>query len=304
MRSQLARMQQVLMALLLGASVAWAWMLWARSPTAAIVGALCILFSYVPVLALQCILLWHVSATDTAPRPTVRELVRTWWAEVLLVPPVFVLRQPFLWRAYPDRLAPSPRGQRGIVFIHGFVCNRGFWRPWLARMHAEGRPFVAVNLEPVFGSIDDYAAIIDAAIESLRASTGLAPALVCHSMGGLAARAWLRVAADRSRVHRIVTIGTPHRGTWLGRFGRSPNGIQMRAASGWLAALDEHEAAHPQPPFTCWYSHCDHIVFPTSSAMRPGADNRLVRGAAHVELAFVPEVIEGTLKLVDEPLPV
>ena len=51
--------------------------------------------------------------------------------------------------------------------------------------------------------------------------------------------------------------------------------------------------------FTCWYSNTDNIVFPTSTAALPGADNRLVRGAAHVQMAFLPEVMTATLALLD-----
>jgi triacylglycerol esterase/lipase EstA (alpha/beta hydrolase family) len=123
--------------------------------------------------------------------------------------------------------------------------------------------------------------------------------LVCHSMGGLAARAWLCAKSGSGRVHRVVTIGTPHQGTWLGRFSRLSNGRQMRLESEWLRCL---YAAHPHDvPFTCWYSNCDNVVFPASTATLPGADNRLVRGMAHVHLAFQPEVIRGTLELLDEP---
>jgi hypothetical protein len=37
------------------------------------------------------------------------------------------------------------------------------------------------------------------------------------------------------------------------------------------------------------------VVIPASTATLPGADNRLVRGAAHVELAFEPRVIAHVL---------
>jgi hypothetical protein len=32
----------------------------------------------------------------------------------------------------------------------------------------------------------------------------------------------------------------------------------------------------------------------------PGADNRLVLGAAHVQLAFLPQVIQASLALLDD----
>eukprot|EP01035_Chromulina_nebulosa_P009829 gene9830-13259_t len=56
----------------------------------------------------------------------------------------------------------------------------------------------------------------------------LAPVLLCHSMGGLAVRAWLRAHQADGRVHRVLTLGTPHGGTWLGRFSHAPPWRQMR----------------------------------------------------------------------------
>jgi hypothetical protein len=98
-------------------------------------------------------------------------------------------------------------------------------------------------------------------------------------------------------VLHVVTIGTPHRGTWLARFSRSHNGRQMRLASDWQTQLDHEMPVDRHALFTCWYSNTDNIVFPTSTATLPGADNRLVRGAAHVQMAFLPEVMNETLKL-------
>jgi hypothetical protein len=71
----------------------------------------------------------------------------------------------------------------------------------------------------------------------------------------------------------------------------------MRLASAWLLQLEQAEAAQARPPWTCWYSNCDNIVFPPATAMLAGADNRLLAGLAHVDLAFAPEVLEHTLDL-------
>lgn len=292
--SRMARLLQVLTLGLFAGAGAWAVSHWSASPVRAVVGALLVVFSYTFVLGLQCILLGIVSRGDSAPRPRALELLRAWWGEVLHMPPVFYWRIPFRWRDWPDELGAATRGRQGFVFIHGFVCNRALWHPWLERL--QGRhAFVAVNLEPVFGSIDDYALIIDDAVRRVTDASGMPPVLVCHSMGGLAARAWLRRLGDASRVARVVTIGTPHHGTWLGRFSHTRNGHQMRWHSDWLQQLARDEAGRSLPPFVCWYSHCDNIVFPTSSAMLPHADNRLVPGPAHVELAFDERVMQGTL---------
>jgi pimeloyl-ACP methyl ester carboxylesterase len=297
-RSSLARLQQVTTLVTVGLSSAWVAWQWPRSPGAAIGGTLCIFFSYSFFLAAECVLLKFVAKNDPAPAPTWRELLRAWWAETRVALVVFFWRQPFRWRAEPDLLDPALRGRRGVVLVHGFVCNRGLWNPWMARLRAAGHPFIAVNLEPVFGSIDDYVGIVDDAVERVTQLTGEPPLIVCHSMGGLAARAWLRARHGGERVHRVITIGTPHGGTWLGHFSHTINGRQMRLAGEWVRALAQGEAP---APFTCWYSNCDNIVFPASTAALPGADNRLVRGAAHVELAFERQVFAHALETLREP---
>jgi triacylglycerol esterase/lipase EstA (alpha/beta hydrolase family) len=291
-RSSLARLQQATTIALLMASMAWLVWQWARSPVLAVAGALAIFFSYSFFLAVECTMVKFVGRNDPAPAPTWAELLRAWWSETWIALIVFFWRQPFRWRKQPDLLDPAMRGRRGVVLVHGFVCNRGLWNPWMERLRAERHPFIAVNLEPVFGSIDDYVETIDRAVERITKITGLPPVLVCHSMGGLAARAWLRRKQADKRVHRVITIGSPHGGTWLGHFSHTVNGRQMRLGGEWVRSLADADA---HAKFTCWYSNCDNIVFPASTATLPGADNRLVTGAAHVELAFVPQVLAHAL---------
>jgi hypothetical protein len=294
--STLARLQQAISLGLAVLALCWFAWRWPTSPLGAVVGSLAIVFSYSFFLAAEFVLLKVVGARDPAPAPSWGEAFRAWWGETLAAPRVFFWAQPFRWRAQPDFLEANAHGKRGVVFIHGFVCNRGFWNPWMAQFRSAGIPFAAVNLEPVFGSIDQYAPIIEEAVARVRAATGLAPALVCHSMGGLAARAWLRGANPAGLPHHVVTIGTPHRGTWLGRFGHTVNGRQMRLDGDWVRRLDDASAP---VPFTCWYSNCDNIVFPVSTATLPGADNRLLRGVAHVQLGSRPEVRAATQALVE-----
>jgi triacylglycerol esterase/lipase EstA (alpha/beta hydrolase family) len=302
--SRLARLQRFVVAVLFIAAAAWFAAHWPAAPWKAALGALAILFVHVPVLALEFFLLMPpVSRHDPSPRPTLRQLLVAWLHESVQAVRVFGWRQPFRWRDAPDRLDAVAPGRRGVVFIHGFMCNRGLWRPWLRDARLQGHAFAAVNLEPVFGSIDHYADIVDEAVRRVTAASGAAPVLVCHSMGGLAARAWLRRFADaRQRVHHVVTIGTPHGGTWLARFAHHENTRQMRHRGAWLHGLSEHEKAWPAVPMTCWYSNCDNIVFPARTATVEGADNRFLPGVAHVDLAFRAEVMQQVFGLLSAPV--
>jgi triacylglycerol lipase len=299
--SSLARLLRAGIFLQFAVALAWLAWRWPASPALALGGAVAILLVVPAVLAGEFLILGVVARKDTVPAPTATELAGACLGEIGQLVRVFYGRQAFAWRAVPDHLDAATAGRRGVVFIHGFVCNRGFWSPWMQRLRANGQPFVAVNLEPLFTSIDNYAAIIDDAVRRVTQASGLPPVLICHSMGGVAARAWLRQAGDTRRVHHLVTIGTPHHGTWLGQFSHMPNGRQMRLQSDWLHALAAHEAAAGLPPCTSWYTNCDNIVFPTSTAILPGADNRLVRGPAHVDLGFREEVIAASLALAAAP---
>lgn len=292
----LARLQQVTTLSLLFAALAWAaWFFRAGSPGLAVAGALLIVFAYALFLAAEFVMLWFVNRDDESPNASVGQLFRAWWGEVLSAPQVFCWRQPFRADAVPDHLPPGSR-RRGVVLVHGFVCNRALWNPLMSRLRDRDVPFVAVNLEPVFGSIDRYADIIEAGVRRIEAATGQAPVVVAHSMGGLATRAWLDKYQADARVHRVVTIGSPHRGTYLGRFGLAPNTRQMRLSSDWQQSLASREPAERFRHFTCFYGHCDNIVFPASTATLPGADNRHIAGIAHVHMAHHDEVFSEVLR--------
>jgi pimeloyl-ACP methyl ester carboxylesterase len=294
----LARLQQLITFLLLAAASAWLLFFWKSSAVLAVAGFVVLVLGYSGFLAMEFVALRFVNRGDPAPRPSWKELARAWLGETLAAPRVFCWRQPFRSRAFPDQLS-AVHGRRGAVFIHGFFCNRGFWGPWLKRLQGTGHAFVAVNLEPPFASIDDYVPQIEDAVQRVTAATSLPPVLVCHSMGGLAARAWLKAMQAEARVHHVVTLGTPHKGTWLARFSRVANGRQMQLSGQWHQQLDLDMAPHRHALFTCWYSNCDNIVFPSSTATLSGADNRLVRGVAHVQLAFLPQVMLATLAMIE-----
>jgi hypothetical protein len=295
--SALARQQQIGVLVLAIGGLGWLAWHWRESPVSATAGALLIWFGYSLLLAFEFISLRLAGREAAVPQPTWAELARAWLAETWLNAVVFGWRQPFRWNAVPDQLPATPiqPPRRGVVLIHGFGCNRGFWTPWLRELRSRGISFVAVNLEPVFGSIDSYAPIIDAGVQRLSQATGLAPLLVCHSMGGLAARAWLRSARGEGRAHHVITIASPHRGTWFGRFSHAANGRQMRLDGDWVRELAAAAPKGAGAGFTCWYSNCDNIAFPASTGRLEGADNRLIRGAAHVDLGFHGQVMADSL---------
>lgn len=264
-----------------------------------------LLTGHAAVLGLEFLLAATVNRRDSAPPASAGQLLSAWLTESLAAPVVFLWRQPWRSTSPADHLPADAQGRTGVLLVHGFVCNRGLWRPWLLRLRQRNVPFVAVNLAPVFGSIDDMLPVIEAAVQRLHAHTGRAPVVVAHSMGGLALRRWRAQPGHAARVGAVLTLGTPHHGTWLARWAFSRNGAQMRLGSPWLRHLQALEQAHgaaSHAGFTCFHSHCDNIVFPASSATLPGARNVHLAGVPHVHMADHPAPWAALLQSLDDAL--
>ena len=101
-------------------------------------------------------------------------------------------------------------------------------------------------------------------------------------------KAKLAVTGIREMVAFCRTHDIPHRGTWLARLALSVNMKEMQIDSHWQQLLGTREPAQRPARFTCFYGHCDNIVFPPSTATLRGADNRHLPAVAHVRMVDHP----------------
>ncbi|MEZ5727207.1 MAG: alpha/beta fold hydrolase [Burkholderiaceae bacterium] len=186
-----------------------------------------------------------------------------------------------------------------MLLVHGYCCNRGLWRRFAPRLAKAGHPLGAVDLEPPFGSIDRYPDILEAGIDRLRQRTGAERvALVGHSMGGLAIRAYL-AREGWQHIAGVATIGSPHRGTRIASLSPARNARQMRIGSRWLAQLAAREAPPPAGAFTVILSHHDNIVTPQSGQTIPGATTIEVSGVGHMAMLDDHRVQAAVLEALD-----
>jgi triacylglycerol lipase len=214
-------------------------------------------------------------------RPPWRAL-RVWLDECRTALAVFFWRQP--WRAgfdEPPLLRDADRP--ALLLIPGFMCNRAVFRPLLDSGQLADFNVATVNLEPIFGDIDHYAEVVHGAVERLRRASGAARVmLVGHSMGGLAARVYLRRYGD-AHVARVVTLASPHHGTIFGRLGASRNVRQMAKGSPFVEHLSRDDRGRWRR-FTTVASRDDNLVVPRSSPLLPGARQVELDGVGHLAL--------------------
>jgi triacylglycerol lipase len=225
------------------------------------------------------------------------DAVRLWWTESWRSFTAFTIDQ--AWRAdFPERSIVHDRLRPTVLLVHGYVCNRGVWLPWIDRLPAHWN-VATISLEPVYASIQTYADVLDRAVKQLRANSGADRiTLVCHSMGGLAARAYLR-AHQHDSVERVITIDTPHYGTVFARFGHGTNTREMQRASEYLDQL----AAIDEPvEFICFASQHDNLVVPRQSQILKGAEAVWFERIGHLATTANDDVLAKLIEVIERPM--
>jgi triacylglycerol lipase len=214
----------------------------------------------------------------------------------------FLFRQP--WASSAPHLLPATGVEKRIpvVLVHGYMCNHRMWDEIADALRAQGHAVFAVDLEPLFTSIDNYAPVIESAAQALQAHTGQSRvAVVGHSMGGLATRAWLR-ARGTGRVARVVTLGTPHVGTQIPQHMPTKNGTQMAWGSDWLQQLAKQESQDTRDLFRIALTPQDNIVYPQRAQTLAGVTPQVFEGIGHVQMCLDPAVIAWVQRqLIDLP---
>lgn len=217
---------------------------------------------------------------------------QAWIGEISAAIRLFVLRQPWSWQPPQPQVHTGATARVPVLLVHGFISNHRIWDLMLPRLRAAGHTVLAIDLEPLFTSIDDYATPIEQAVQQLRAQTGAEQvALVGHSMGGLAIRAWMRQYGTRQAAGAI-TLGTPHAGTRVRQAVPSPNGQQMGWQSSWLQNLNATETPAARSLLRVALSAQDPIVFPQRDQTLVGVPSRVFEGIGHLQLCTAPEVLQ------------
>lgn len=119
---------------------------------------------------------------------------------------------------FPD-LQPATQQDFGkprtALFIHGFTADAGYMQDLMHQFTGSG--FTSLAFEyPSDRGIHQAAKVLRERLESFdqgRAISDDRLVLVCHSMGGLVARALIAFEGGDRYVRKIITLGTPHDGT-------------------------------------------------------------------------------------------
>jgi pimeloyl-ACP methyl ester carboxylesterase len=184
-----------------------------------------------------------------------------------------------------------------ILLLHGLVDNRSIFT--LLRRQLRRRGFGRVwtmNYQVWTSDLRAAARKLAATIEAICEQTGYERIhVIGHSMGGLVARYYIQQLGGDARIHTLVTLGTPHRGTQAARLLPTSVCRQMRPESDVLAEL-EQPAPECQTRFLSFWSDADALMVPKQTAKLEHPDlttrNILVRGVGHLSLPIDRRVVQ------------
>ncbi len=200
--------------------------------------------------------------------------------------------QPFEKSWMRHRSVRSAAGQLPVLLIHGYSCNAAVWWAMQRHLHKQGiGSLFTLNLEPVFGNIDQYAQQVAERVAQINLLHGADQViLVGHSMGGLVARNYIHNYGGKPRVAKLITLGSPHQGTEHARFAfvESISVQQMRPGSLWLAKLNAAETEPLPVPIVSIYSYHDDLIAPQENSALPygHVKNVPLAGIGHLQMMF------------------
>lgn len=183
-----------------------------------------------------------------------------------------------------------------ILLVHGLVDNRSVFT--LLRRTLLRRGFgrvIPVNYSPFTQDVGTAAARLARLVEQTCEETGYEKVhVVGHSLGGVVARYYVQRMGGDARVHTLVTLGSPHAGTYAAHLLPSRLVRQLRPDSELM-----QELAAPSPGcrtrFVAFWSDLDQLIVPKRSARLSHPDlsvrNVLLRGVGHMSLPIDGRVV-------------
>jgi pimeloyl-ACP methyl ester carboxylesterase len=106
-----------------------------------------------------------------------------------------------------------------VVLVHGYVHNRSAFLVMQGALRRAGFQYVhAFNYLPLAYDLLELATLLAGEVERILATWGAQRCMIVgHSMGGMIARTYVQELGGEDTVDTVVTLGSPHRGTYTAR---------------------------------------------------------------------------------------
>jgi len=177
-----------------------------------------------------------------------------------------------------------------VLLVHGWLATSLDLLAIRLRLTRDGFDCDAIDFSylGVLDSISDYAGELAWKIEAEYADRRNI-AVVAHSMGGLVTRYYLRNLRATDQVKTVITVATPHHGTFGGMIlpPRSTPTSEMLPDSPFLEELNSVSETVPGVDFYAIWTPTDGVVIPPENSIMCGARNYKVSGLGVTHLGLL-----------------
>jgi triacylglycerol lipase len=207
---------------------------------------------------------------------------------------------------HPALDADPTAARTPVVLVHGYIHNRSAFLVLSASLKRAGFEHVhGLNYQPLRHDIPTLAEMLAIEVERVLGATGADRCMIVgHSMGGIVARYFTQELADPGTVDTVITLASPHRGTYAAHLGVGAAAGQLRPRS-WLMRRLEETARPSRTRWIAYYCDLDPMVMPAVSAklVHPAlaARNIRLRDTGHLSLLLSGEAMRSIVDHLADP---
>lgn len=175
-----------------------------------------------------------------------------------------------------------------VLLVPGYAEPSWYFMYGIYRdLKKAGYAVEGINLFPNFASAEEQALKVKAKAEAMMKQYGSQKIhLVVHSFGGLISRHYIQTMGGSAVVDQLVTIATPHLGTYAAFLGPGESAVQLRPESAFLKKLNAQGFAYPPVKYTSIWSNLDEIVLPPKHSIMPDSQVFYVPWTGHLTIMF------------------
>ncbi|MFE9995407.1 esterase/lipase family protein [Streptomyces avermitilis] len=176
-----------------------------------------------------------------------------------------------------------------VIFVHGIRSSASSWDDWIADFEADGYTASELDAWSYDWSQSNVTTAQQLATEvrSVLARTGASKVdLVVHSMGALSARYYLKNLGGTSYVDDFVSTAGVNHGTTVASWCKwlYTSCSEMYTGSSFLTALNSGDETPGSVAYASYWSNCDDLLTPDTSAILSGATNVEVGCISHTDM--------------------
>lgn len=179
------------------------------------------------------------------------------------------------------------------ILVPGFGDDTSILRGLESYLREAGIAAYAISPQPSNGFVGiEVLAQRLAATIAQQFTTATTFNFVGFSMGGLICRSYIQQWGGLARTERLITVATPHQGTWTAYTYNRPACIQMRPGSHFLATLNRDLFALQRLNFTSIWTPLDLTILPATSSYLPVGEMVQVWSPFHYTLLLDPRIVQ------------